>query len=98
MNDFIIKKRIITEKSLKDAAKNWYTFSVSLKADKRAIKKEIERQFAVDVLSIKTIIRKGKTKSIGKKRQQISLSPIKKALVRIKDGQKIEDFETGGKK
>ena len=63
----LILKPIISEKSTKNAGKNLYTFQVGLTANKFEIKNAVEKTFSVNVLDIKTIIRKGKTKRAGKK-------------------------------
>lgn len=91
MNQIIVRP-IISEKSLKEAALNWYTFAVYLKAKKMTIKKAVEETFKVKVLEIKTMIVKGKTKRQGKKRKEIKASNWKKAMVRLSPEQKIELF------
>lgn len=91
MNQIIVRP-IISEKSLKRAAFNWYTFVVDLKARKLAIKKAVEEIFKVKVLEIKTMIVKGKTGRFGKKRKEARKSNWKKAMVRLGKEQKIELF------
>lgn len=93
----IIIRPIITEKSIADAAKNLYTFTVNSKANKDDIKKAAEELFKVNVLETHTRVRKGKIKSTGKKRVKVRSSSIKIAVVKIKPDQKIDLFETGGK-
>ena len=93
----IIKKPIITEKSLKDAQRGIFTFQVEKKANKIQITKEIESQFNVHVEAITSAIVKGKNKMVGKKRQITKLPDIKKARVRLKRGERIDLFEVGGK-
>ena len=89
---------IITEKSMKEVKSNKFTFKVNLHADKKNIKKAIEEKFDVDVLSVSTLIVKGRSLKVGKKRSKILKSPWKKAVVKIKEGQKIALFEAGEKK
>ena len=96
LEDIIIRP-IITEKSIADAAKNLYTFAVNSKANKYDIKKAAEELFKVNVLDIHTRIKKGKTRSTGKKRVKMDISPIKIAVVKTKPDQKIDLFEVGGK-
>ena len=55
-----IKKPILTEKSLQDAAEGKFTFEVELKADKKTITKAVKEEFNVDVLAVRTRILKGK--------------------------------------
>lgn len=92
----VLKKPIISEKSLKSAENNWYTFKVATNANKKQIAKTVENEFKVNVLAIKTAIFKGKTKKVGRKRIEIKGESWKKAIVRIKEGQKIGIFEEKG--
>jgi len=94
----IIKKPILTEKTLKDASSlNVYTFQVDTQASKTQIKSAVEEQFGVSVLSIKTITTQGKTKRKGSmRRNTVQSGPKKKALLKLKEGDKIELFEIGG--
>lgn len=97
-SQIVIYKPIITEKSMLSAQDNYYTFRVDLNATKRDIKKAIEQIFKVNVISVKTVILKGKTRKTGKRRSEITLSSEKKAIVFLKNGQKIDLFDTGGAK
>ena len=94
----IVKKPVITEKTLKDASGlNVYTFQVNSKANKNQIKVAIEQQFGVTVLGLNTVTIAGKTKRKGyMRRNTIHTSPRKKALVKLKEGDKIELFDIGG--
>lgn len=89
----ILIKPIISEKSTKNAGKNLYTFQVGLTANKFEIKKAVEKTFNVNVLDIKTVIRKGKTKKAGKKRLEVKKSSKKIAVVTLKPEQKLDIFE-----
>lgn len=97
-HDLVILKPVITEKSISATQKNCYTFKVILRATKKEIQDAVTDLFKVDVLSVKTIIFKGKTRKSGKKRLVKKLPDQKKAIVEIKEGQKIALFETGGAK
>jgi len=88
---------IITEKSMNDVGKNKFSFKVVKTADKKMIKKEIEKRFNVTVLKVSTLIVKGRSVRAGVRRKEISLSSFKKAIVLLKEGQKIPMFETGAK-
>lgn len=99
MNQLIIvKKPIITEKSLKDAQMAVFTFEVDRKATKREIRNEVQKLFQVHVLSITTVTQRGKRKMVGKKRKLIKKPDIKIARLQLKKGEKIEFFEVGEKK
>lgn len=87
----IIKKPVITEKSMADTAENKYTFLVDLRANKTEIKQAIEKLFKVEVEKVNTMIVPGKWKRMGKTMGKTS--DKKKAIVKVKEGQKIEIFE-----
>ena len=70
---------------------NCYVFKVSPDANKLEIKTAIEKSFNVKVASVTTINVHGKTKKLG--RFVGKRSSWKKALVRLKEGEKIELFE-----
>lgn len=93
----IIKRPLITEKSLKDSKRGIFTFAVDKKANKIEIGREIETQFKVHVTDVTTSIIKGKRKSVGKRRTVIKLPDTKKARVRLAKGETIALFEIGGK-
>ena len=90
----VIKKPLITEKSMHNMASGCYTFLVDKKATKHQIKKAIEETFSVSVDSVKTTIVKGKTRRSGRRRKAIQLPNQKKAFVYLKEGEKIAEFET----
>jgi large subunit ribosomal protein L23 len=88
----IIISPLITEKSSNQMAlNNSYTFKVSMNANKVEIKKAIERIFSVRVLSVNTINMLGKPKKLG--RYEGKRPDWKKAIVTLKPGDKIADFE-----
>lgn len=65
-----------------------YVFRVAKDATKPEIKQAVEQLFDVKVMSVRTLIQKGKTKrtqrGMGKR------SDLKKAYVRLADGQEID--------
>jgi len=82
----------ITEKSTSLSEFNKVVFKVHKGANKKSIKKSIEKIFKVNVIKINTINLKGKTKVVrGKKSTK---SGFKKAIVTLKKGQSI-DLATG---
>jgi len=88
----IIISPIITEKSSNQVQKqNTYSFKVSGNANKIEIKKAIERISDVKVLSVNTICYQGKPKSLGKYNGK--RPDWKKAIVTLRQGDKIADFE-----
>jgi large subunit ribosomal protein L23 len=92
----VIISPVITEKSMNEAAKGKFTFKVAKQAEKDQIRGVIERRFKVNVISIATLIVKGKVKRTGQKRMIDRTSDYKKAIVTLKAGQKIDLFEVGG--
>ena len=85
----IIKSPIITEKSASLAQeKNTITFSVDTKANKTEIKNAVEKIFDVKVDSVNTINVKPKKKRVG--RYVGKTNKVKKAIVKLKEGSKIE--------
>lgn len=89
----IIIQPILTEKSARLAAElNQYTFKVRLDATKPEIKKAIKKLFNVDVEWVNTLIVKGKPR--GMRWLNRGRTPRwKKAIVKVKNGQKIDIFE-----
>lgn len=90
----ILKRPIITEKSMKLAQNGLYTFEVDKDATKPAVAKIVAEKFNVKVIGVKIINVKGKVKSQKKVRKFFLGKGIKKALVQVGKGQKIAIFET----
>tara|TARA_B100001250_G_scaffold174418_1_gene149996 strand:+ start:231 stop:524 length:294 start_codon:yes stop_codon:yes gene_type:complete len=87
-----IRNPIITEKATILSDQNKTVFKVHLKANKKTIKKNIEKLFKVNVIKINIINRKAKLKMRqGKKSYK---SGYKKAIITLKKGQSI-DLTTG---
>ncbi len=89
----IIIRPIITEKSMRlKETENKYTFEVHVEATKKDIKDAIEKLFNVKVESVNTINVKGKRKRIGRK--IVKKKDWKKAIVKLREGDKIDFFES----
>ncbi len=88
----IIKPRI-SEKTMGFTKNGLYTFDIALPATKEQIGKLVAEKFGVDVLSVKTVNIKGKRKQQRTRRGYFHTSPLKKAYVQVKKGQKIALFE-----
>jgi large subunit ribosomal protein L23 len=81
----------ITEKSTMLSENNSVVFRVAPKATKPEIKAAVEALFGVTVTQVNTIVTKGKTKRWkGKPYQR---SDMKKAIVRLAEGQSIDITE-----
>ena len=87
----IIIKPIITEKSTALGESNSYVFKVKNDANKVEIAKAVEALFKVTVVSVNTITVPGKLKRQG--RSQGLTPQWKKAIVKLKDGDRIPLFE-----
>jgi large subunit ribosomal protein L23 len=84
----IILAPSVTEKSTMVSEANQVIFDVRSDATKADIKKAVEQLFNVKVVAVNTLIRKGKTKRFrGLKGRQ---SDVKKAIVRLQEGQSID--------
>lgn len=92
----ILIRPIITEKSMHEATNGRFTFAVVKYATKPQVKIAIEEQFKVNVLSMQTLIAKGKRARLGKRRIEMSLTPYKKVIARLKNGQRIDLFDVQG--
>ena len=90
-------KPILTEKSLSLAKDGKYSFWVDKNLIKSQIKKLMEDVFGVHVTSVKTINYKGGIKTNLRKRK-IKIPERKKAIIALKEGEKIDLFETKKKK
>ena len=87
-----IKNPIITEKATILSEQNKTVFKVHEKANKKNIKKNIEKLFKVNVVKVNILNQKTKVKmKQGKKSYKIG---YKKAIITLKKGQSI-DLTTG---
>ncbi|PJA84731.1 MAG: 50S ribosomal protein L23 [Candidatus Nealsonbacteria bacterium CG_4_9_14_3_um_filter_37_13] len=84
----VLKTPQVTEKATLLAKGNQYVFKVWSTAGKVEIKKAIENLYGVDVLSVKIIRVPAKRRRLGRIRGW--RKGYKKAIVKIKEGQKIE--------
>ena len=87
-----IRNPIITEKATILSEQNKTVFKVHEKANKRSIKKNIEKLFKVSVVKVNIINQKTKMKL--KQGRKSYKSGYKKAIITLKKGQSI-DLTTG---
>jgi large subunit ribosomal protein L23 len=88
----IILRPLVTEKGLaQNGERNKVSFLVDIEANKPEIRAAVERIFAVKVIEVNTVYLKGKWKRTrmreGKRPDE------KKAIVTLREGDKIEFFE-----
>jgi large subunit ribosomal protein L23 len=81
----------ITEKSHQEMSQNKYIFRVSSDANKLNIKKSIEDLYKVSVVGVNVVNIPKKKRIYG--RNKGFKSGFKKAMVKLKEGDKIELFE-----
>ena len=92
MNIQLLCSPRLSEKSmLQKEAHNQVTFMVDTSANKIEIKRAVEKMFKVTVLRVNTITGHGKHKRMGR---FIGRRPdFKKAVITLKEGDRIEYFE-----
>ncbi len=88
----VIRKIVLTEKSMRNqAACNQYFLDVAPRANKQEIKDAVQRLFGVKVEKVNTLRRDGKRKrDRSMKAKYGRTSAIKRAIVTLKQGDKIE--------
>lgn len=88
----IIRRPVVTEKSMASISEKKYTFIVDIHANKSMIKRAVEDVFGVKVEDVKTAKYIGKTKRVG---VHIGKRPdYKKAVIKLtEDSKTIEFFE-----
>ena len=89
----IIKKPIITERSMMGAQDNKYTFEVAVDAGKIEIKKAVEEIFGVKVASVNTLNVPAKAKRMGAGRPGTTRAWKKAYVTLTADSKTIEFFE-----
>ena len=88
----VLKKPLITEKSnIMKEELNQIAFAVDPRANKIEIKEAVAKLFNVKVLKGRTLNRLGKRKRLG--RSEGKKSDWKKAVVTLKEGERIDFFE-----
>jgi large subunit ribosomal protein L23 len=93
MNTFdIIKRPLITEKSTScQGLANQYFFAVDQRATKTEIRSAVEKVFGVTVKAVRTMSMTGKKRRVG--RNVGRTASWKKAMVQLKEGDRIEFLE-----
>ncbi len=88
----VLKRLITTEKSTKaKESHNRYMFEVLPAASKSLIAKEVAKKYKVEVENVNLMVIPGKKRRLAKTQRFIRLPKWKKALVQLKEGQKIEE-------
>jgi large subunit ribosomal protein L23 len=88
----IITSPLVTEKStVQREGQNQYSFKVDKGANKIEIREAVERLFKVKVEEVRTVTMRGKIKRLG--RRFGKRPDWKKAIVTLKEGDRIDFFE-----
>ena len=88
----IVKRPLITEKSMNLGVMGKYAFEVDINANKIEIAEAVAKIFSVEVEKVNTLRVKGKKKRLGRMPEG-KTADWKKAYVTLKPGQRIELFE-----
>jgi len=88
----IIISPLVTEKSTTQReGQNQYSFKVDKRANKIEIKEAVEQLFKIKVTEVRTTMIRGKVKRLG--RRFGKRPDWKKAIVTVKEGDRIDFFE-----
>jgi large subunit ribosomal protein L23 len=89
----VIVRPLITEKNTNQAVEGKYTFQVAREANKIQIREAVQKIFKVDVTAVNVMNVRGKERGIGRRK---GIAPNwRKAVVTLKEGQRIEDLYEG---
>jgi large subunit ribosomal protein L23 len=90
----ILLRPIITEKITELGDKRQYAFEVPVNTNKIIVGKAVEKKFNVKVISVRTMMIKGKRKSQMSRKGRFEgyKKTWKKAIVTLKEGDKIDYF------
>lgn len=93
MNPYnVLVKPLLSEKSNRGRENdNQYSFQVRKEATKADVKKAVEKVFDVKVVTVNTVVTRGKVKRRGN--SIVKLPNVKKAVVTLAEGSKIKTFE-----
>jgi large subunit ribosomal protein L23 len=89
----VLKRPVITEKTMYElSGDNKFVFEVDMRANKLMVKDAVETAFDVTVTDVHVMVMPAKTTSRGS-RIRIRRSKWKKAIVTLKQGERIPLFE-----
>lgn len=83
---------VLTEKSNLLRGQNQVIFEVSRNANKIQIRNAVEKLFNVNVVSVNTLVVRGKERRMG--RGHARMQNWKKAMVTLKEGETIDFFDS----
>ena len=86
----VIRKPVVTEKSMANQQKSVYTFIVAPDATKPEVKQSVEKAFNVKVEEVRTVKVKGKYKRMKNQLLEGKRKDWKKAYVTLKEGFRLD--------
>lgn len=86
----ILRKPLVTEKSMAGQQKSIYTFIVAMHSNKTDVKRAIEKVYNVKVDAVRTIKVKGKLKRMKNMLLEGKRKDWKKAYVTLKEGFRLD--------
>ncbi len=87
----VLRRPIISEKGTMQLSITKYTFEVDMRANKQQVAAAVEQVFKVDVTDVNVLTVPGKRRRVG--RHHAMTPKWKKAIVTLKEGQRIDVFE-----
>ena len=91
VHDIIISPLVTEKSTIQREGQSQYSFKVNKRANKIEIKRAVERLFKVKVEEVRTATIRGKVKRLG--RRFGKRPDWKKAVVTVKEGDRIDFFE-----
>lgn len=86
----VIRKPLVTERSMASQQKRVYTFVVERDANKHEIKHAVEKAWNVKVEDVRTLVVKGKAKRMKNMLLEGRRKDWKKAYVTLKEGSRLD--------
>jgi large subunit ribosomal protein L23 len=90
----VLIRPVVSEKSYALMDRNVYTFVVDPRATKIDVRQAVERAFGVRVDKVNTLIRKGKATRNRRTNTVGHRANVKRAIVTLHPGDKIDLFES----
>ena len=91
VHDTIISPLVTEKSTTQREGQNQYSFKVDKRANKIEIKEAVERLFKIKVTEVRTTMIRGKVKRLG--RRFGKRPDWKKAIVTVREGDRIDFFE-----
>jgi large subunit ribosomal protein L23 len=86
----VIRKPLVTEKSMAGQQKQVYTFIVQIDANKAEVKNAVQKIYSVKVDRVRTVKVKGKYKRMKNMLLEGRRKDWKKAYVTLEEGQRLD--------